>query len=131
MTERVTGGCACGAIRYDAKNNIELSFQCFCRKCQRSTGGGHSSVFALATSEVTFTGELTEYTQDSDAGVNTYSGFCRTCGSPLTSRSERFPDRVYVHVATLDDPSVFQPSFTVFEEKALAWDKPNMPLAES
>ncbi|KZL20610.1 Glutathione-dependent formaldehyde-activating enzyme [Pseudovibrio axinellae] len=124
MTKQLTGGCACGALRYKADGEIEFSFNCHCRKCQRSTGAGHSSAFAVDTAEVEFHGEVREYKCQSDNGASTYSGFCHTCGSPLTSRTERFPNRIYIHAATLDDPSLFTPSFTIFEEAAQPWDPP-------
>ncbi|MFS8183178.1 GFA family protein [Pseudovibrio denitrificans] len=128
MTEQLTGGCACGEVRYEADGEIEFSFNCHCRKCQQATGTGHSSAFAVATNQVQFQGEIREYKASSDNGAATYSGFCPTCGSPLTSRTERFPDRIYIHAATLDDPSRFSPAFTVFEEAAQPWDPPMKEL---
>ncbi|KZK96867.1 GFA family protein [Pseudovibrio sp. Ad26] len=124
MTEQLTGGCACGAVRYEAKGEIEFSFNCHCRKCQRSTGTGHSSAFAIDVAGIQFQGEVREHKAISDNGAATYSGFCPTCGSPLTSRTERFPNRIYIHAATLDDPSHFSPSVIVFEEAAQPWDPP-------
>lgn len=36
--------------------------------------------------------------------------------------AKRFPERLYFHAATLDDLSVFQARFVVFEEEAQPWD---------
>lgn len=128
MKTSLTGRCACAAIQYEADSDIEFAFQCHCRKCQRLTGGGHASAFALPVSEVKFTGKITEYEQDNEAGVTTHSGFCSTCGSPVTSRSERFPERIYIHAATLDDPALFHPSFSVFAQESQPWDNENPDL---
>lgn len=124
MNQVVKGGCACGAVRYSASAEVEISFNCYCRNCQRATGGGHSSAFALPVSGLTITGSIKEFRQGSDEGAATFSGFCGTCGSPLTRRTERFPERLYFFAATRDDPSAFQPSFNVFEECAQPWDLP-------
>ncbi len=124
MVAKLTGGCACGAVRYETAAEPEFSFSCHCRKCQRATGAGHASAFALPVDAVNISGEIREYRGSSDTGADTYSAFCPTCGSPLTSRTERFPERLYFHAATLDDPSVFQPTFVVFPEAAQPWDPP-------
>ena len=124
MTAKLTGGCTCGAVRYETEAEFEFSFNCHCRKCQRATGAGHASAFALPADAVRITGDIREYKGSSDAGAATYGGFCPTCGSPLTSRTERFPERLYFHAATLDDPSVFQARFVVFGEEAQPWDLP-------
>ncbi|MES0879378.1 GFA family protein [Roseibium sp. SCP14] len=128
MTEKISGGCACGAVRYEATGEIEFSFNCHCRKCQRSTGTGHSSAFALPVSMLEIQGDIREFQAGSDAGVETFSGFCPNCGSPMTSRTKRFPERIYIHAATLDDPGVFHPTFSVFEECAQPWDPPRKDL---
>ena len=35
-----TGGCVCGAIRYECTAEPIMTFKCHCRDCQRVTGGG-------------------------------------------------------------------------------------------
>ncbi|MEL6965362.1 MAG: GFA family protein [Pseudomonadota bacterium] len=120
--DAIVGGCACGAVRYESEAAIEFSFHCYCRKCQRATGGGHSSAFALPLDKVKLTGELNYYEQEADTGSTTYAGFCPSCGSPILSKTARFPNRLYFHAATLDDPSSFKPDVAVFEEAAQPWD---------
>ena len=121
---QLSGGCACGAVRYESDGEVEVSFHCHCRKCQRSTGAGHASAFGLPVKDVTLSGGIREFKASSDSGADTYSGFCPTCGSPILSRSARFPERVYFHAATLDDPSIFSASMTIFEDQAQPWDRP-------
>lgn len=118
----IKGGCACGAVRYVSESPVEFSFHCQCRKCQRATGGGHASAFAVTDGDTNVTGEIRYYEQGSDNGARTFSGFCPTCGSPILSKTARFPDRLYIHAATLDDPSRFRPTFVVFEDAGQPWD---------
>src|SRR5438876_9846382 len=35
-----TGGCVCGAIRYECSAEPIMTFKCHCRDCQHVTGGG-------------------------------------------------------------------------------------------
>ena len=126
MTEeenRVTGGCACGAVRYETAGKWEFSFQCHCRKCQRATGTGHAPAFAVSTKATKLQGPLKYFQHEADSGARTKTGFCPQCGSPIVSSTERFPDRIYLLAATLDDPAVFEPRFAVFADEAQPWDK--------
>jgi len=34
-----TGGCECGAVRYECSAEPMMMFKCHCRDCQRVTGG--------------------------------------------------------------------------------------------
>jgi hypothetical protein len=43
MTIPCSGGCACGAIRYESTAEPALMLHCHCRDCQRSSGGPFSS----------------------------------------------------------------------------------------
>ena len=119
---RLSGGCACGAVRYETSREWEFSFQCHCRKCQHATGTGHAPAFAVSAAETTLTGPLKYYSHTADNGARTYTGFCGECGSPIVSGTERFPERVYLLAASLDDPAVFKPQFAVFESEAQPWD---------
>ncbi len=120
--ERVSGGCACGAVRYETSSSFAFSFQCHCRKCQRATGTGHAPAFAVEMAETRLTGPIKHYGHRSDSGAATRTGFCSECGSPILSMTERFPERYYFLAATLDDPSGFKPEFAVFADEAMPWD---------
>ncbi len=132
MAETVlVGGCACSAVRYASDAAPDFALHCQCRKCQRITGTGHASLFRLPAAAVRIDGEVRFYDQPADSGAMTSNGFCPTCGSPVVSRTDRFPDMFYFHAATLDDPTLFKPEFVVFSEAAQPWDHidPDIPVA--
>ena len=54
MTMR-RGGCACGAVRFEADVPRETYSACHCGTCRRMVGG--SPFFGVRTTQVTFEGE--------------------------------------------------------------------------
>ena len=49
MSKSCSGGCGCGAIRYESTAEPVLMLHCHCRDCQRSSGGPFSSFVILPT----------------------------------------------------------------------------------
>jgi len=43
MKTPFTGGCSCGAIRYEITAEPSTMLKCHCRDCQRVTGGGFAA----------------------------------------------------------------------------------------
>ena len=118
----LTGGCACGAVRYESGSGPEFSLHCQCRQCQRASGTGHGSSIVVPLESFTVTGELRFYDQQSDSGNTVSRGFCPVCGSPVLNRNSGYPDKRYIHVGSLDDPSAFKPDVVVFSDSAQPWD---------
>lgn len=129
MSDPITGGCACGQVRYEISGEPGFSFHCQCRKCQRASGTGHASIFIVTAEAITATGILGAYTQSSDSGHDTAAHFCPTCGSPVLNRADRFPESRYIHAASLDDPALFKPERVMFRAPGQAWDyiDPELP----
>jgi len=119
---RYTGGCTCGAIRYEIASKPIRGFQCQCRDCQRDTGSGHSSVWVFPSAAMTVTGDVTEHVRAADSGAQKRKGFCGVCGAPLYNKPQNKPDMIGVYVGTLDDPSGFQPHIVMFAARGHDWD---------
>lgn len=49
MTSSFTGGCACGAIRYECQQEPVAMLNCQCQDCQRSSGAPFASGVVVAT----------------------------------------------------------------------------------
>jgi len=125
----LTGGCACGAVRYSANEPPRFAFHCQCRQCQRAGGAGHSSQFVVAADAMSISGELRFFDQTADSGSTISRGFCPNCGSPVLGRTSGHPEIVLVHAGSLDDPAVFVPQKVVWTSEAQPWDyvDPGLP----
>lgn len=129
MTDYI-GGCACGAVRYHATARPLAAFHCQCRQCQRASGTGHASLFVMPRENVTLQGELRYFEQTADDGATISRGFCPNCGSPVLGFTSGKPSIYIMTAASLDDPTLFQPTRVVFHDAAPAWDHtdPHLPI---
>ncbi len=118
-----SGGCACGAVRYEVSAEPVRAFYCQCRACQRATGTGHASVLVFPRAAVTMAGGAAEFAQKADSGAQMVRGFCPTCGSPLYGKPQANPDYIGLFVGGLDDPSYFKPQAVIFAASGQPWDQ--------
>ena len=131
MAYSLTGGCACGAVRYTGKGDAKFAFHCQCRDCQHMTGSGHSTQFAIDRENFEVTGDLTWWNRDTDAGSIVSNGFCATCGAPVYGYTSRFPDNLMILAGSLDDPSMISPDRVFFADSAVVWDHISLPERNS
>jgi len=122
MGKVITGGCACGEIRYEIQSKPEFSIICQCRGCQRSTGTGHSTAFAVTKESTGLKGNIKYYERNSDDGNRVSCGFCLNCGNPILNLTTFAPNFYMFYAATLDDPSIFKPEMVVYSESRQPWD---------
>lgn len=132
MTEPYTGGCACGAIRYEIHGVPRIAFHCQCRDCQYDSGTGHGSHLGFGRAKVIMTGVASERHNFGDKGRRKSRGFCPDCGTPVCLTFPEEPDRFTVSAASLDDASRFEPTFIVWTASAPNWDHldPKLPRFE-
>jgi hypothetical protein len=115
-----TGGCACGAVRYEAVAEPAFQAHCQCRMCQKGSGTGHSAVMGFPKAALTVKGKLSSWSYKADSGNTATHYFCPTCGAPIYLESGG-PVSV-VTVGSLDDPGAFKPSVVVYASGGHAWD---------
>ena len=124
-----SGGCACGAIRYESTAEPVLMLHCHCSDCQRSSGGPFSSFVVVPTEAFKLLkGSPRFHDSPSEAGGKTHRGFCPDCGSPIQVMTDSQPDIVAIRTASLDDPSWFSVQMDVWTSDAHPWDFMNSAL---
>ena len=127
MAAPFTGGCACGAVRYECSAEPLMMGNCHCRDCQRASGGPFVSIVAAPKEALRITGEVKYHEVKGDSGDPIKRGFCGNCGSRLFG----FPSGVpFVGVAagSLDDPSWYRPAFDIYTDSAQPWAVMNPEL---
>ena len=123
MAKRYTGGCACGAIRYETDAEPVFQNHCQCRECQRLSGTGHGSYLTFASrAEMAITGKAKIWRVKGDSGNEKAHAFCPTCGAPVFLTFAAMPDLIAVHAASLEDPGLFEPQAVTYAVRGLAWD---------
>ena len=126
-----TGGCVCGAIRYESTAEPARMIHCHCRDCQRSSGGPFSS-FVIVPAEAfkLVQGSPRYHATPSEAGGQTRRGFCPECGAPILVKPDAASQIVAIRTASLDDPSGFNPQVEMWISDAHAWDRLNPELPQ-
>ncbi|HVC50467.1 MAG TPA: GFA family protein [Stellaceae bacterium] len=118
-----TGGCLCGAIRYEAAGEPVFSLLCHCRDCQRQSGSAFIAAVRLPSAGFRITkGKPKHYVGKSDTGNDITRVFCGDCGAPLYVQVSTRPDLIGLRVTSLDDPSWFRPDANIFTKSAQPWD---------
>lgn len=114
-----TGGCMCGAVRFEAVGEPIIVTHCHCESCRRHSGAPLVTLVSFAADQVRFTrGERRIYR--SSPGVK--RAFCGDCGATLTWENEsRDPPLIEFHIGSLDDPDARAPTVHVFHGERLAW----------
>ena len=129
-----TGGCLCGAVRYESAGEPLFSLQCHCRDCQRSSGTAYIAAMRVPAAGFRITrGAPKRYLSRSESGNEIARVFCGDCGSPLYVQVSTRPDIVGLRVGTLDDSSQFRAEADIFTKSAQPWDHmdPALPKYET
>jgi hypothetical protein len=125
MAQKISGGCACGAVRYECNLDPVMMLNCHCRNCQQASGSGYAAVAAVPKTAVQVRGEPRYYKIVGDAGTAVERGFCPNCGSQVFMKIERLPDVLGLQAGSLDDPSIYRPMMDIFTSSAQPWDHMN------
>ena len=84
--KKVTGGCLCGAIRYDAEAFLEITYYCHCRSCQKGSGQPAAIGVLVKAGTLTYRESEPTYYNLSDSGQ---WGFCSNCSTGIVWDARR------------------------------------------
>jgi hypothetical protein len=122
MSRVWSGGCACGALRYDIAGDPLVMTDCQCLDCQGESGTGHASHLVFPSKDVTIPEAATGWEMLADSGKLKTRHFCRTCGSPVFMTFAATPDILTVRAASLDEPDRYRPQMVTYTSRGHAWD---------
>jgi hypothetical protein len=117
---QLSGGCMCGAVRYEAMSGPVGVIYCHCESCRRHTGAPVSALAGFRHDEVRFTGSERKRYESSEGVAR---GFCGDCGTTLTweGDGEELGMLIEIHMGTLDDPDALEPRCHVHHDERVAW----------
>jgi hypothetical protein len=122
----LTGGCLCGAVRFELAVAPQVAGYCHCTRCQGRTGTASSAQAYVDGDALRFVQgeELLQGWRHPDGGME--KCFCRVCGAHVGSRQPETKVWRAVRMSAFDgDPGV-RPSFHAYVAYAASWE----PIAD-
>jgi hypothetical protein len=117
----LTGGCNCGAVRYELDEPFVSASYCHCTRCQRRTGAAASANGRAAP------GSFRVVAGEEHLGVwappdGAEKIFCRECGSAIFSRAPGDQPGYGVRLGTVDGDPGIRPQWHQYVAYAAPWE---------
>ncbi len=134
MTEKLEGGCACGAVRYRLSSLPMFVHCCHCLDCQRQTGSAFVLNALIETDRIAVSsGDLKPIGMPTDSGQPHHIYRCSTCQTALWSDYGGRAALRFVRIGTLDDPTQLAPDVHIYTRSKQPWVvlPPSIPAFEA
>jgi hypothetical protein len=106
MPEQMSGGCACGKVRFTATVRDDDAYLCHCRMCQRASGSLSLALKGVKREDVRWEQGPDWY----DSSPIARRPYCRECGTSLGFQFKDEGENMDLAVASFDDPARFKPT---------------------
>ena len=128
MTETHSGGCHCGAIRYQLAGKPKDIALCHCVDCRRNAGAPVMAWAGYPEDSLVMTKGEAKLFKSTGA---TRRSFCGDCGTGLFYRNaDILPGIVEVQLSTMDDQEALPPTIQIQVAERLGWMKTAHQLPE-
>jgi hypothetical protein len=118
--QKLSGGCLCGAVRYEASGQPFAVSHCHCRTCRKHNGAPVVTLAGYSVDQVTFSGTARSFYASSPGVAR---AFCANCGTPLTWEGDagELGRILEIHISTFDNPEALAPTAHAFYPERISW----------
>ena len=118
----MSGGCACGAVRYEVTSLPLMLYVCHCTECRRQSTAAFGMSMPVAKDGFRVTRGGPEYWErTADNGSTVRAAFCAACGTRVFHLPTRNQGIVNVKPGTLDDSGSLEPVAHVWTRSKQSW----------
>ena len=118
--KRYSGGCLCGALRYEAQGKAGVAGYCYCADCRKASGSGFIPFINFPAKAIRFSGQPRQFVFKALRG-EAVRNFCPVCGGLVFGGVIGESDSFTIYAGSLDDPSLFEPSIAIFNKSRPEW----------
>ncbi|NWG91124.1 MAG: GFA family protein [Parvularculaceae bacterium] len=119
-----TGGCACGALRYELAAPPLMIYNCHCTNCQKITGSAFTVAAAVPEAALTFVkGAPKRVEWNADSGNRRFGLFCGDCGTRIANGQVPSIGMLSLRAGTFDDTGWVEPVGDIWTKSAQKWVK--------
>jgi hypothetical protein len=116
-----TGGCLCGAVRWEARGEPLFAGHCYCADCRKASGSGFVPFMGFSAGALSFSGRTLEFRSPAANGNIAVRNSCPVCGSLVFGGEVGKDEQHTIYAGWLDDPSLFRPSVAIFTRGRPEW----------
>ena len=121
----LTGGCSCGAVRYEIASFPLFLYTCHCTDCQTASGSAFALNMRVRASDFHVRqGKPKGWHHASPTGVAVVSWFCGDCGARIYGDRAGRAQIVNVRAGSLDDTRWLTPVAHMYMKSAQPWVAP-------
>jgi hypothetical protein len=117
----LTGGCNCGAIRFEVAGPLVGAGYCHCTRCQRRSGTAASPQAQTAPNAFRLLSGDDALKRFSPPGGSD-KAFCSFCGSAIFSQDPARPEVVNIRLGVFDRDPGIRPQYHQFVAFAAPWE---------
>lgn len=120
MTNRYTGSCLCGEVRFEVEGEFERFYLCHCEYCRKDTGSAHAANLFSASATLTWVSGEDRVRQFNLPSTRHSRSFCGTCGSALPI--VQMGNLLAVPAGSLNTDVPVKPDAHIFMSSRAHWD---------
>src|SRR5258706_14313709 len=113
MAGKITGGCLCGAVRYESAAVPAFAGNCHCRDCQKAGGGAYDPCIGVPAAALKITGQAKYHDVKAESGNTLTRGFCPQCGARLFGKTSGMADLAAITARSRDDLRHYPPAIDI------------------
>lgn len=115
-----TGGCQCGAVRYESAGDPLALYVCHCRECRKQSASAFGMSFIVPRAGFCVTSGMPHFwVRRADSGRDVTCAFCPDCGSRLWHERSGVTDTVTIKAGSLDQPIDFATAIHIWTSRKL------------
>ena len=122
MSNRYSGSCLCGQVRFEIDGEFERFYLCHCEYCRKDTGSAHAANLFSASATLKWLSGEDEVRHFNLPSTRHSRSFCDTCGSalPMVQMGGKL---VVVPAGSLDSAVRVKPDAHIFVASRAGWDE--------
>ena len=121
MDVTYSGGCLCGAVRYEARGEPDYMGHCYCADCRKASGSGFIPFMNFKAGLLRFTGATRQFASKSFRGTDAVRNSCPECGGLVFGGIVGVDDSHTIYAGSLDDAALFRPTLAIFTRDRVDW----------
>ena len=122
MASGLTGGCRCGAVRYElAAERMPPVYCCHCLDCQKWSGSAFTQQGVIGEDDLAISGPLLEASVTSRQGGTSLQYVCGVCHNRIYSKNPARPGIALLRAGTLDDAPAIEPRAHIWVKRKQSW----------